>query len=80
MAGADTDGKGMTLDSFRQWSKGRCPSFVRTVRALVCGASYAGRACPQLEGGSSASTMQPRWAWALSGALVPKHAVSSQQL
>ena len=72
---ADAERKGMTLDGFRRWSKNRAPSFVRTVRAMVCD-GQGSAACPQLQGGSAAALLQPRWAWALSGALVPKQTVS----
>ena len=76
----DDNGKGMTLDGFRQWSRNRCPSFVRTVRTLLCGVGPSSRAHPQLEGGSGASLVRPCWAWVLSGALIPKQAVSTHQL
>ncbi len=68
----------MTLAGFRQWTKTRAPSFVRTVRAMVCGGT-GGAACPRLEGGSGASLLQPPWAWALSGALAHKQTASAQR-
>ena len=68
----------MTLAGFRQWTKSRAPSFVRTVRAMICGGT-ASAACPRLEDGSASSLLQPQWAWALSGALAHKQTVSSRR-
>ncbi len=76
VGGAEAASKGMTLAGFRQWTKSRAPSFVRTVRAMVSGGGTGGAACPRLEGGSGAALLQPPWAWALSGALAPKQTAS----